>query len=354
MNVTRITNKGRIAACVLLLLCAVSFLSLAEPRAEVAQTTGLDPDLVNVVTVAVENTKLSITFVFINERTFDSRISARLAEILYPYVGQNAIYVNPSVDASVDTFDFDPRRLSIRQNGETVFPPPEAWVELTPGFSSGRFEVNPSGPEQGSGSEGVVVLGDLIDASQPFSVMYDGESATFDIRSAQTVPEPIEVAPLRTTDTVQDLLLSDDFSANAMAALLALDPVLVRTMTLTPSGGQELRLLFVRLADVVRTSLLGDELLDALDGVIGTGAIMVWAISPSGASFSPWNFYIRQNNTNYVFFSNASFVELTDGFLRIQYVPGGSVVAGVIRLPKGVDATAPFSVYYATTSVDYP
>ncbi|MCK5827200.1 hypothetical protein KAH43_01645, partial [Candidatus Bipolaricaulota bacterium] len=132
-----------------------------------------------------------------------------------------------------------------------------------------------------------------------------------------------------------------------------LDPDLVRTMVLSPRGS-ELRLFFVRLEPSVRDSLLGAELIQATDEVIGTGAVMVWAVAPQGTEFSPWNFYIRQNNTNFVFFSTASFVELTENFLRVERVEAGEVAAGVIRLPRSADADAPFSVFYGTSGVDYP
>ena len=138
-----------------------------------------------------------------------------------------------------------------------------------------------------------------------------------------------------------------------MAAMFELDPELVRTMGLTLRGS-ELRLFLVRLEDSVRTSLLGDELIAAVDEVIGTGSVMVWAVSPTGTGFTPWNFYIRQNDNNYVFFSTASFVELTENFLRVERVEAGDVAAGVIRLPRSVDADAPFSVFYGTSGVDYP
>ncbi len=367
MDVTRTTTMGRAAICALLFLWAVSLCVIADPRDQFAQETGLDADLVNLVKVDVAGTELTITFVFINERTFDSGISARLAGLLLPYVGRNALYVNPSVDGVVDSFAFDPQQLVVRQNGVTIGVPWEAWDEITPGFLTGRFEVNPSGPSQGSGSEGVLILGDLIDSDQPFEIQYGGQSAGFDIGSstvaapsAPSTPsaaspshEPIEVAPLQTLDALQQLLLGEDFSSDAMAALFGLEPDLVRTMVIKPRG-HELRLFLVRLEEPVRVSLLGDDLLTTLDDVIGTGAVMVWAVSPDGAEFSAWNFYLRQDGTNFVFFSKASFVELTDDFLHVDRIDAGTVAAGVIRFPKSVDASAPLSVYYATTGVDYP
>ena len=362
---------GRAVGCALLILWAVSLFLCADERDQFAQETGLDPDLVSLVKVDVNGIELTIVYVFINERTFQSRISAELSAHLQPYVGQNAIYVNPSVNAVVNSFAFDPQLISIQQLSVNSFPPWEAWDEITPGFLSGRFEVNPSGPEQGSGSEGVVILGDLIDPQLPFDVLYAGQRASFDIGSpsapaavvqgpttgsptaATQSHDPIEVAPLDTLDALQEILLHEDFSSEAMAALFELESELVRTMVLAPRGS-DLRLFFVRLEESVRASLLGAELIATIDEVIGTGAVMVWAISPSGADFSPWNFYIRQGGTNYVFFSTASFVELTEKFLRVDRVEPGEVVAGVIRLPRSVDGSAPFSVFYQTAGVDYP
>jgi hypothetical protein len=104
----------------------------------------------------------------------------------------------------------------------------------------------------------------------------------------------------------------------------------------------------------VRESLLGEELLSRLDPLIGAGAVMVFAFSPTGVSFSPWAFYVQQNDTNYVFFSSASFVELTEGFLRTKEIGANELVAGVIRLPRGVDPNLPFSLRYSTSGVDYP
>ena len=359
---------GRVVVWALLLLWAVSLFVVADERDKFAEETGLDRDLVNLVQIEVGGVELTVTFVYINERTFQSKISAELSWALQPYVGQNAIYVNPSIDDVVDSFDFNPELISIEQSGAIHMPPLDSWIEITPGFLAGQFEVNPSGPAQGSGSEGILILGDSIDPQLPFDVMYAGQKALtpFEIGATPIVTQttgspiastqshdPIDVAPLETLGTLEELLLHEDFSSEAMAALFELDPALVRTMVLSLRGS-ELRLFFVRLEDSVRTSLLGSDLIETIAEVIGTGAVMVWAVSPTGAAFTPWNFYIRQNNTNYVFFSTASFVELTENFLRVERVEAGNVAAGVIRLPRSVDAEAAFSVFYGTSGVDYP
>ena len=363
----QITGVGRILIVSSLLVFLFVGAAHADPRDRFAQETGLDLDLIGVVQVEVGGVELTVTFVFINERTFSSKISAELRAALLPYIGRNAFYVNPSIEQVVSQFGFSPYEISVRQSAATSFTPDLAsWVEITPGFTAGRFEVNPSGPEQGSGSEGILVLDDAIDATRPLDLIYRGQEAHFEIGAtfaatpSGTVPpaaaashEPIEVAPLEETATLQSVLMDEDFSAESMAALLELDPDLVRVLLLT-SRGEELRLLFVRLEGAIRESALGAELVAAVEPLIGTGAVMVWAFSVEGAAFSPWTFYIKQGGTNYVFFSSASFVELTDGFLRAERVDAGEVVAGVIRLPKSVDSSLPFSVYFGTAGVEYP
>ncbi len=361
---------GRVVLWTLLVMWAVSSFVQADPRDQFAQETGLDRDLINLVKVDVNGTELTVVFVYITERTFSSKISAQLAATLRPYVGMNAFYVNPSIDDVVSSFPFDPLLLSARQGGASIVPPWEAWDEITPGFVTGRFEVNPSGPSQGSGSEGVVIFGDLLDPDLSFDLVYSGQPATFDIGTVQQAQgaigstsgsptaaapshDPINVAPVETLDSLQDLLLHEEFSADALAAAFELAPPLVRTLVITPRG-HELRLFLVRLEPSIRTGRLGEDLVASLDEVIGTGAVMVWAVSPTGAEFTPWNFYIRQGGTNFVFFSQASFVELTEGFLRVERVELNEVAAGVIRLPRSVNANEAFSVFYGTQGADFP
>jgi hypothetical protein len=345
-----------------------SAVALADVRQDFARETGLDVDLVNYIQADVEGTELTIVFVYIDERALASRISPSLRQTLSAYVGRNALYVNPSVKSVVSWFDFSALRVSVQQEGaEVLTPPPSSWIEITPGFVNGAFEVNPSGPSQGSGSEGILVLGETIDANRPFDVLYNGGRAHFDLADSAAAYTPsvgtgtttsashaiILVPALEDVSGLEDLLGRSEFSAEAMASLLGLDPALVRVMDLSMRG-ESLRFVLVRLEESVRDSLLGEELLSRLDPVIGTGAIMVWAYSSTGASFSPWTFYVQQRGTNYVFFSSASFVELTGDFLRVDRIDAGRLIAGVIRLPRAVDPSSPFALFYGTMGVDYP
>lgn len=349
-------GRGLLAFLLILSLCVTGF---AATDAQIAEKTGLAPDLFVQLTVPVGGEDLGIFIVYIADRTFNSHIFPPLRAELLPYVGKNALYVNPLVKSVVDSFDFSPDRFTITQAGDTFTPTRADWVEITPGFLEGRFVVNPGGPSYGSGSEGIIILGDRIDPEKPFTVSYQGVSRTFDLSAAASVPQtpapppqtPEITPPTQITD-LTSLLTGGDFSAKAVADLLGIDQNLVGTLVIT-SRGEELRLLFVRLEEGIRNGVFGDELLASIDPLIGTGAVMVWALSPTGAGFSPWRFFVQQNGTNYVFFSPSSFAALTPGFLQATRVEPGTIVAGVIKLPKGVKRDVAFSVYYGTSKVDF-
>ena len=341
-----------------LLFLSVSVSAFSDEREEFARQAGLDSDLVGLIQLDVGGTQLTVVFVFINERALGSRISPALQEELFPYVGKNAIYVNPNIREVASRFDFSPLQISVGQGGEVFTPTASDWVELTPGFLSGTFAVNPLGPEHGSGSEGILVLEDAIDPTLPFTLSYMGETAEFSIASSAVSAvapshEPVEVNPLSDTASLADLFASSDFSSEGMAALLGLDADYVRTLSVTVQGG-ELKFLFVLLVDRVRDSRLDPGLIERLEPLIGTGAVLTVVFSPSGAPFKPWDFYVKQGGTNYFFFSDASFVELTEGFIRSGRVGAGEVAAGVIRLQRWVDPAIPFSIFFGPSGVSFP
>ncbi len=359
-----LTQPGGRVILAFLLVFSLFVPAFAVTDAQIAEKTGLAPDLFIQLTVPVGEDTLGIFIVYITDRTFDSRISPTLRQTLRSYVGENALYVNPSVKKVVESFDFSPDKFAIMQDGKTFTPSRNDWVEITPGFLHGKFEVNPGGPSYGSGSEGILILGDRIDPARPFTVSYQGVSGTFKIAHTTVASgeAPSVVAPSQSKSTeismpaqvteLTSALTKGDFSAETVADLLKIDPGLVRTLRVT-SRGEELRLLFIRLEEGIQDGLLGKDLLSSIDPLIGTGAVMVWALSPTGADFSPWRFYIQQNGTNYVFFSPSSFAELTPGFLNTRRIAPGGIAAGVIKLPKGVDRQASFAVFYGTSKVEF-
>ena len=353
-----------------LLALALSGLAIADDRAQFAQETGLDIDLVGVIQIDVNGTELTVVFVFINDRTFDSRISPSLRATLLPYVGRNAVYVNPNVKSVVSWFGFDPLEISVQASGGAIIPTERAsWIEITPGFFQGRFDVNPAGASQGSGSEGILLLGEAIDSDEPFDLIYGGERTTFAISAAvmpvagpsvggpaaaTTSHEPIEIPLLENVPTLEEILALPDFTSESMSALFALDEEDVGTAEVTFLNDEILRLLYIRLEESIRDSALGSEFVETVEPLIGTGAVMVWAFSPTGVDFSPWSFFVQQSDTNYVFFSSASFVELTPGFVRIDRIGANKMTAGIIRLPKGVSSALPYAIFYVSTGVTFP
>ena len=365
----RIGLLGRVLWVSSLFVFLVSGIVFAADRAQFANETGLDIDLVNLIQVDVDGTELTVVFVFINERTFESKISASLRAALLPFLGQDALYVNPNVKSVIAQFPFDPLGISVQVAGEPpVAPGLGAWTEITSGFLQGQFEVNPAGTSQGSGAEGVVVLGDAVDGNLPFDVIYGSERTTFTISSvavasdviaggpsaATTSHDPIEVPLLGDVTSLEEILALPDFSSESMAALLGIEADNVGAAEITFLNDEVLRLLYVRLEEEARDSALGDDLIAALDPLIGNGAVMVWAYSATGVAFSPWNFFAQQSETNYLFFSSASFVDLTPGFVRSGRLEANELSAGVIRLPKGMKPDLPYALFYGTTGVEFP
>jgi hypothetical protein len=363
----RITLAGR-AGLLLLVFLLRSLVLFAGTPEQIASKTGLDQDLFATITVDVGDTQLAVLAVAIIDRAFSSRISGHLREQLLPYVGKNALYINPTVNEVVNSFPFFPQRLTISQEGVPTFTPTAGdWVEISDGFLNGRFVPNPGGTSYGSGSEGILVMDKAIDITKPFTVSYEGQTANFNVGEGATTaystasptgaaaaPSHAEInvpLPEKITD-VQGALTTGEFTRASVAALLSIPIQLVQTITVA-ARGNELRLVLVYLQDEVCEAAFGRELAASLEPLIGTGAVMVWALSSTGSPFSPWSFFIQQNGTNYLFFSGSSFVELTQGFLRDDEVAAGQIMAGVIRLPKGVDQNAPFSLYYSTNSVEF-
>jgi hypothetical protein len=343
----------------LFLVLAVGATVAASDQAEVASRTGLAPDLFVTLTVDTGGRELALFLVYVDERAFQSKISPDLRQSLLPYVGRNALFVNPTVEEVSPTLPFSPALLLVEQEGRATFVPSSSdWVELSEGFLAGTAVVNPGGVTYGSGSSGILLLGDRIDPARPFTVVYAGARGAFLLAQptglsapavvpTSTVPPASAPAPLpEGTDALSAELLQGDFSTASVASLLHIDPSLVGTIVQS-SKGEELRLLLVRLEEGVRAGAFAPDLLARIEPYFGAGAVMVWALSAGGASFTPFKFYVQQKGTSYVFFLDSSFVELTEGFRRAGRVAPGEVAAGILLLPGGVARTAPFTVFYS-------
>jgi len=348
---------GVISLLVLVIIAFAAIMSCGQGGIE----TGLDPDLSTQLSVQVNGQRLDLFLVYLNKRAFNSEISEDLSHALSLYKEANALYVNPTVKQVVDSFDFFPSHLSIEQEGSPpFFPTSEDWVEITEGFLAGKFEPHPSGLEHGSCSIGVLVMGDHIDPTQPFWAVYDSTRARFDIiekpwtnvttQKPPTIPmNEVDLALQKQIAILKDELTEQgSFSAEGIASLVDLSPSLVRTIVIKHDG-EILHLLLVLLEEQINESALEADLLSALQPFIGTGGIMVWAISPTGAHFTPYYFWVEQSTIPYYFVMTSSFSEMTTGFCKISYIEVGEVAAGVIILPHKLDSLAQFTLNYGST-----
>ncbi len=355
-----------------LILCSlclffVGLCVLAQSVNQIASETGLDRDLVGVLNINAGGTELAIIVVYINERAFQSGISKNpnLYHRLFPYVGQNALYINPTVEQVVSYSAFSPSQFSVEQSGKTTFYPTGAdWVEITPGFLGGLFQVNPGGASYGSGSEGILVVGDRIDPTQPFSVVYQGQRAYFEISQVAAAPltavspapapttvplrEMVQAPPLADVTDLEEALLQGDLSAGMVAELLSVDPRLVGTF-IHSAGTDELRFMFIRLEEAVRVGTFSSELLSRIDPYVGHNAIMVWMLTSTGAPFSIYNLLLERPHgdgiTHELFFGD-SVVDLTEDFAGLNYVYPGQLQAAILLLPSSVNVNEPFTMKY--------
>jgi hypothetical protein len=354
-------------------LFAFSVSLLPANDEEVASQTGLYPDLFSVLTVNVAGSELAILFVYISERTFESRISPDLRQVLLPYVGQNALFVNPTVKQVVERFGFDPAQVVIEQDGAPPFIPGRGdWVEITVGFLDGVFNVNPMGASYGSGSAGVLVLGDHIDPSQPFWISYGGERVRFELAPvAQIEASPPAVSPPPSVPPadlsvvpevsgkiditgMEELFKDGHFDTEQLAVALNLRPALLGSLDLLGRSG-ELYLLLIQLENEMAEAALDSNLLETLRPLFGTGAVLVWAFTPTGTVFSPYYFWVTQSGRNYFFVSDASLLELTPGFSRKDHeLAVDEIAAGVLLLPDTVDPRVALTVYYGSVGATFP
>lgn len=361
MSVPRGTStQGGLLFFGLLLLLGLS--AGGQTHQDVANLTGLDPNLFVELHVPVAGGELAIFAVYLNDRAFESRISSSLAQQLRPFVGKNALYINPTVKEISGSFPFQPGLLTVEQEGRPTFVATSGdWVEITPGFLAGGSQVNPAGAASGWGSKGILVLGDHIDGTRTFTLVYQGVRARLEIAAAAP-PVPAAVAPreaffLPLFPEVTDLgekLTGGDLSQARVASLLGLDPSLVGTITVVRQQ-EVLQLVLVWIEAGIEKSTLRPDLIQALTPLLGQGMVMVWALSATGAAFRPWDLWVSQSGRRCEFWSDSSFAELTPGFLRTQRVEAGTVVGGVVRPCAWVDPRRAFEVHYSTApGVSFP
>ncbi len=149
---------GLVAALALTLAVGTCAQSLEQILAQ----TGLDADLVSMLTVEQGGQKFLLVFVYIDERTLQSNVRPEIAQAIAPYVGQNAVMIWAYSEAGAS---FDPGAIWFAQGEALVTLAPELVVPIEGDFLSG---VIPGMTPVAA----VVVLGEAIDPAQPFEIHY--------------------------------------------------------------------------------------------------------------------------------------------------------------------------------------
>jgi len=129
---------------------------------QILAQTGLDSDLVAMLTVEQGQNKFLLVFVYIEERTLSSNVRPEVAQAIAPYVGQNALLIwGYSEGGAV----FDPGAIWFAQGETTITLSPEVLVPIEGDLASGTIPAM-------APVAAVLVLGEGIDPAQPFEIHY--------------------------------------------------------------------------------------------------------------------------------------------------------------------------------------
>ena len=224
----------------------------------------------------------------------------------------------------------------------------------------------------------MLLLGEVIDPERLFTISYDGQeeraiTLMLDPRAAaapgpglgwagsgEAATDPMHedprqgsVANTQVAIPFLDALLDGDVQTEELAGLLGIEP---RRIHLIACGGEtdQLRIMLIELDNALflgRVCADGMEdaagpLWEIVSPLAGTGAVMVWAASTTGAEFTPYAFYLQQAGSTFLFFSRSSFVDLTEGFTARRRLAPGEVSAGIVLLHRGIDLQRPFTMHY--------
>ncbi|MGC9530234.1 MAG: hypothetical protein ACP5G2_06500 [Candidatus Bipolaricaulaceae bacterium] len=142
-------------------LCLGGLVS-GQTMEQVLDQTGLDADLVAMLTVDGPGGKVLFVCVYIDERALSSRIRPGVAELIAPYVGENALLIWAYSEGGAT---FNPGELAISQGDVQLGLSSDNVVLVEGNLLSGRLE--PMTP-----AAAVVLLGDAIDPGAGFHVQY--------------------------------------------------------------------------------------------------------------------------------------------------------------------------------------
>lgn len=369
-----VNRAHRVVACHVVLAVVIMLVGVCgygQTGEQISWETGLDQDLFATMRIDVQGVEVAVFFVYLNDRAFDSNISAGLAEKLRPYANRNALYVNVTVQGNRSWVAVDPSKFVVQSAGGDAMPAAEeAWVEITAGFVGGVLHPNPDDPSYGSGSIGVLLLGEAIDPERPFTIAYSGQeqrAVTLTVRAGSTASPAMSHGGEAVTDpnyedprqgslgdhsiavSFLDALLDEEVDREQMANSLGIQAERVHLIECGEES-ERLRLLLVELDGSPPTGLQAGadavSLWETIAPLAGTGAVMVWAASATGAEFTPYAFYLQQAGSTFLFFSRSSFVDLTEGFTDQRRLAPGDVSAGIVLVHRRIDLQSPYTMHY--------
>jgi hypothetical protein len=148
-------------------------------RQRIAQETGLAEDLIATLFVSEENAQFILTFIYINERTFDSRLKPELLEAIAPYRNEKAMLV--LVTPARESY-FNPLLITFTQDRISYRVELSAICRVNESFTVGAIP-------QGEVSAGVILLDKLnpgftlpdegLDVRKPFKIGYMSYATDF-------------------------------------------------------------------------------------------------------------------------------------------------------------------------------
>lgn len=146
-------------------------------KQQIAQKTGLDPNLLATLFVTDGDNQFILAFVYVNDQTMQSQLKPELKQAIAPYVNKRALL---TVLAPATTSLFDPLRINFEQGLARFLLSEQSIIKVTPDFGAGKFEP-------GTVSAGILLLNDGLDLSKPFRIYYGAQSTVFSL-TGETLP----------------------------------------------------------------------------------------------------------------------------------------------------------------------
>jgi hypothetical protein len=157
-------------------------------RQRIAEETGLDEELIATLFVSEESAQFILTFIYIDDRLFSSRLKPELLEAVMPYRNREAMLV--LVTPARESY-FNPFLITFTQDWVSYRAQANAIRRVNESFAVGTIP-------QGEVSAGVILLRELepelspmpaegLDVQRPFTISYSSYTTSFALRSQPSV-----------------------------------------------------------------------------------------------------------------------------------------------------------------------